>query len=97
MEHAVRVFESEAAKELAKLHMRASCLKWHGERMTWITRFTYHVEPNNAKAAAYDYLIALYKAEEIEFWREQNGKPDEFFATFKMPKSTSLEGYRLDF
>jgi len=97
MEHRVRVFESAAALELAKQHMRASCLKWHGNRETWFTQFEYRGSPDDAKAAAFDYLTALYKAEDIEFWRSPEAETDVFFATFKMPKSTSLEGYRLDF
>ncbi len=95
MEHRVRVFESAAACELAKKHMRASVLSWHGDRMTWFTRFQYSGSPDVAKAAAFDYLVALYLAEDIEFWRSPEADNDVFFATFKMGKDISLEGYNI--
>ncbi len=96
MEHRVRVFESAAATELAKRHMRASCLSWHGDKMTWFTRFQWSGSPDVAKQAAFDYLVALYRAEDIEFWRNPEGESDVFFATFKMGKDISLEGYRIE-
>ncbi len=95
MEHRVRLFESAAAVELAKKHMRAQCLSWHGDRQTWFTRFQWHGSPDEAKAAAYEYLVTLYRAEDVEFWREPNGQSDVFYATFKMGKEISLEGYNI--
>lgn len=93
MDHLVKVFESSAAMELAKHHMRASRLKWHGTKQTWLVEFLYTCPQEMAKVAAQGYLIDLYHATEIEFWkRADNDVSGEFYATFVMEK-VDLEGY----
>ncbi len=96
MDHRVRIFENAATLELAKFRLRASCLKWHGDKQSWIVEFQYNCTTELAKSSARGYLVTLYQATQIEFWvRADKPLHGEFYATFVMEK-VDLEGYRID-